>query len=167
MNSLIAAPFQEIQVSTLVEDLQLRYIKALDARNMQGWLDCFAGQACYICTTRENVEQNLPIAMMMDDTRERLEDRAKAVEKVWAGTFEDYRTRHFVQNLTLEETQGGKWIAESNFMVTYTTAKGNMQLLTAGVYVDEIAVDEGLARFISRQAVLDASVAPRYFVYPI
>lgn len=145
----------------------MRYIRSLDDRNMRGWLDCFAEQASYVCTTRENIEQDLPIAMMMDDTRERLEDRVKAVEKVWAGTFEDYCTRHFVQNLMYEQVSESLWVAESNFMVTYTTATGGMQLLAAGVYADEILVEGGLARLVSRKAVLDASVMPRYLVYPL
>ncbi|TAL75615.1 MAG: aromatic-ring-hydroxylating dioxygenase subunit beta [Burkholderiaceae bacterium] len=168
MSSLTFSLFQDgNQISTALNELQLSYMKSLDDQSMRGWLDCFAEQASYICTTRENVEQNLPIALMMDDTRARIEDRGRAVEKVWAGTFEDYRTRHFIQNLKYVEVSEGRWAAESNFMVTCTTTRGDIRLLAAGVYMDEIVLVGASAKFSSRKAVLDASTTPRYLVYPI
>ncbi len=150
-----------------LDALQLRYARALDAGDMRGWADCFAGEASYVCISRENIEQGLPVALMMDDTRARIEDRIKAVKEVWAGTFEDYRTRHFVQRLAGAPAAPGRWSMESNFMVAYTTAQGDARLLTVGTYLDEVVLEGNEAKLASRKAVLDTNVIPRYLVYPV
>jgi len=150
-----------------LDALHLRYARALDSGDMRAWADCFAREASYVCISRENVEQSLPVALMMDDTRARIEDRVKAVKEVWAGTFEEYLTRHFVQRMACAPAAGGRWSMESNFMIAYTTPQGEARLLTAGAYLDEIVLEGDEARLSSRKAVLDTSVIPRYLVYPV
>lgn len=150
-----------------LDALQLRYARALDNHDMRGWSSCFAGEASYVCISRENVEQGLPVAVMMDDTRARIEDRVKAVDEVWAGTFEDYQTRHFVQRLACTQIAAERWSMESDFMVTYTTGPGDTQVLAAGVYLDEVVFEGDEAKLASRKAVIDANATPRYLVYPI
>jgi len=49
-----------------LDALQVRYIEALDGRNMRAWAKCFSEEGSYICTTQESEEQNLPLALMMD-----------------------------------------------------------------------------------------------------
>jgi anthranilate 1,2-dioxygenase small subunit len=120
-----------------------------------------------VCTTRENEEQGLPVAMMLDDSRARIADRVKYVTRVWAGTFEEYRTRHFVQRLHCAGKGPSLYEVESQFMVAYTTARGQSELLVVGVYLDEVIVAGGRAKFRARKAVLDTVVIPRYLVYPI
>lgn len=150
-----------------LDALNLRYARALDRHDLRDWASCFAAKASYICISYENVEQGLPVALMMDDTRARIEDRIRAVEDVWAGTFEDYRTRHFVQRMTQTLIVHERWSMESNFLVAYTTAQGDTQMLTSGVYLDELVLERGEARLISRKAVLDSIATPRYLAYPI
>lgn len=150
-----------------LDALQLRYARALDNQDMLGWQSCFASEASYICKSRENVAQSLPIALMMDDSRARIEDRTKAVDQVWAGTFEDYQTRHLVQRASHAAISAERYAMESNFIVTYTTSRGDTQVLAAGVYVDEVLFEGDEAKFLSRLAVLDADATPRYLVYPI
>ncbi|MDB5668365.1 MAG: hypothetical protein JWL74_1315 [Alphaproteobacteria bacterium] len=147
--------------------LQAEYAGALDRRDMKGWLECFDSQGSYICITLENVSQGLALPVMMDDCPERLQDRVKFVSAVWAGTYEDYNTRHFVQRVSWRPAPGGLVAMTSNFLVTYTTAAGTSQILGSGVYEDEIIVGPGPLRFRSKKAILDAAIAPRYLVYPI
>lgn len=151
-----------------VDALQLRYADALDSKDMDAWVQCFDTQdASYICIPLENVQEELPLALMMDDSVARIRDRAKFVTKVWAGTFEDYSTRHFVQRLTVRPGAEGLVTVRSNFMVAYTTARGSSEILATGQYFDEIALPESGAVFRSRRAVLDTVTTPRYLVYPI
>src|SRR5437764_14991668 len=86
-------------VLTRLDELQMKYLAALDRHDLDAWLDCFAAEAGYACITRENHDAGLPVALMLDDTRTRLKDRVKFINEVWSGTFEDYATRHFVQRL--------------------------------------------------------------------
>ena len=101
------------------------YIAALDSKDMHGWLDTFAADGSYICIAAENEESGLPLALMMDDCHERLEDRVTYVTKVWAGTFEDYQTRHFVQRIACTPKGGDLYETVSNFTVFYTDSAGN------------------------------------------
>jgi anthranilate 1,2-dioxygenase small subunit len=150
-----------------VDTLQLKYVRALDRRNLPDWADCFGENGSYICLPRENEEQGLALAIMMDDSRERILDRVNYITKVWAGTFEDYTTRHFVQRLECSRALSGLVTAESNFMVAYTSARGRSEILVAGVYYDEVEIGARGAVFRSKRAVLDTVTTPRYLVYPV
>ena len=150
-----------------IDALQTSYIAALDSKDMPGWLDTFASDGSYVCIANENEESGLPLALMMDDCHERLEDRVTYVTKVWAGTFEDYQTRHFVQRIACTPKGGDLYETVSNFTVFYTDSAGNTGTLVCGRYVDQIVVGNGGAKLKSRRAVMDTNVAPRYIVYPI
>jgi anthranilate 1,2-dioxygenase small subunit len=149
-----------------VDALQNKYLAALDRHDMQAWLDCFAEQASYSCITRENVDADLPVAMMLDDTRERLQDRVKFVTEVWSGTFEDYATRHFVQRLECSQANGQLDVL-TNFMVSYTNRRGGSDILVTGVYEDAVVLGGSGPRFKAKRAVLDTVTTPRYLVYPV
>lgn len=134
---------------------------------MPGWASCFGEAGSYVCIARENEEQNLPLALMMDDNTDRIKDRVNYVTQVWAGTFEDYSTRHFVQRIECRKNGAALIAVESNFMITYTAGNGQSETLVAGVYLDEVIVTTHGAAFRSKRAVLDTVVTPRYLVYPV
>jgi 3-phenylpropionate/cinnamic acid dioxygenase small subunit len=151
-----------------VDELQTRYLDALDRHDMNAWRECFIGEdASYICISRENYDAGLPVALMMDDTQARLADRVKFITEVWSGTYEDYSTRHFVQRLRCQEKAGGRFFVISNFMVAYTDRRGRSELLVTGVYEDEIEIDAKGPFFKSKRAVLDTITTSRYLVYPV
>jgi anthranilate 1,2-dioxygenase small subunit len=150
-----------------IDELQMKYLAALDRQDMKGWLDCFAEEASYICISRENEDAGLPVAMMLDDTHARLKDRVKFIDEVWSGTYEAYSTRHFVQRLECKNADGTRLNVLSNFIVSYTNRRGGSDILVAGVYEDEIDLDGGTARFVKKKAIMDTVTTPRYLVYPI
>jgi 3-phenylpropionate/cinnamic acid dioxygenase small subunit len=159
-----------MEIEYAIDRLQARYIEALDGKRMQAWYETFAARpdSAYVCTSAENVAAKLPVALMLDDNRDRLADRVSFVEKVWAGTFQDYRTRHFVQRLGLEQTANGMYDVRTNFMVTFTPEEsGDSRLLVCGVYLDKVVSDGNELRFLEKTAVMDTIVLPRYVVYPI
>jgi 3-phenylpropionate/cinnamic acid dioxygenase small subunit len=150
-----------------VNDLQLQYAYALDRKDMNGWLACFAEDGSYLCQTRENYQDNLPIGFMWDDRYARLKDRVKTIDEVWAGTAEDYQPRHFVQCLSVNSGSDGVFEAISNFMVFYTTSRGDSRTLATGEYHDRVRIAGDRAQFIAKKAILDQITVPRYLVYPI
>ena len=107
--------------------------------------------------------------MMLDDCQARLKDRVTMVDDIWAGTFQDYRTRHFTQLVAADKNKDDLVDARTNFQVLYTPDEtGITEVLTVGVYEDRIVVPKsGDAKFLTRKAVLDTNVLPRYLVYPI
>lgn len=157
----------EASQETIIESLFRQYAHALDRHDMPGWLACFAEDGSYLCQTRENHEEGMPVGIMRDDGHARLRDRVKAVDKVWAGTAEEYRTRHFHQQLECTPLDGGMYEVVSNFVVYYTTNRGDCSILAAGQYLDRIRIRDGVGRFVSRRAILDQQVTPRYLVYPV
>ena len=152
----------------LVDDLQRRYVEALDHRDLNAWLDCFCQNAAssYFCISAENVENKLPIGLMYDDCRARLEDRVTFITKVWVGTYQPYRTRHFVQRIGACKRTGGQLHLVSNFSIAITPEGGTSSLLAVGQNADVIELDRGEPRFLSKRAVYDTTVLPRYIVYP-
>ena len=153
-----------------IDELQSRYIAALDSKKMSDWLATFsnAADASYICTTAENVENNLPLAWILDDNHARLEDRVTFITRVWAGTYTDYRTRHFVQRTACRDLGEGVHEVESNFMILYTPADtGRAEVFADGVYLDRILVNGDSAVFLSKKAITDTPVVQRYVVFPL
>jgi 3-phenylpropionate/cinnamic acid dioxygenase small subunit len=161
----------ELAYERAIDILQRRYAAALDAKDMQAWLDCFAPAAdsAYICTVAENLERGLELAFMYDDCYGRLQDRVTFVTDIWRGTFQDYRTRHFVERTVVRMSGERVFEVRSNFGVFYTPEDtGQTSVLAAGIYQDRVRVqDDGQAHFIAKQVIMDTSVMPRYLVYPL
>jgi 3-phenylpropionate/cinnamic acid dioxygenase small subunit len=155
---------------TLIDELQASYIDALDRKNLDRWLNSFAEDpdASYTCISRDNVERGLKVAMMLDDCRDRLIDRCTFIDKIWAGTFQDYRTRHFVQRVFAGRREDGLIDMRSHFSVLYTPDDtGISDLLVAGTYEDVIRIENDRGVFFSRNAITDTAVLPRYLVFPL
>lgn len=153
-----------------VDALQVRYIAALDAKEMSEWLATFSvvDEASYICTTAESVEANLPLALIMDDNHARLQDRVTYVEKIWAGTYAEYQTRHFIQRIACSAMQDNKFEVKTNFMVAYTPSEtGRVEFFTTGIYLDSVYIDTDSASFLSKKVITDAAVVERFMAYPI
>lgn len=149
-----------------IDNLQREYISALHRKDLGAWLACFSDRGGYELTTAENYAEGLPIALMLDDSPERLRDRIKYIERIWNGTFEDYTVRHFVQRLTASDTDG-RIDVQTSFMVSYVTNGGMPAILGTGVYHDQVQITVDGPRFDRKLAVLDAPVTPRYLVYPV
>jgi 3-phenylpropionate/cinnamic acid dioxygenase small subunit len=157
----------ELDVLAQIDALQNRYIAAVDGKDMAGWAGCFSERddASYICRSAENEDNGWTIALMYDDCRARIEDRIMFITKIWAGTFQDYRTRHFVQRVSCDR-EGGSWRVRSHFSIEYTLDPERTRTLAAGVYEDVVEIIGGEARFVSKKALYDTTILPQYIVYP-
>ena len=85
---------------------------------------------------------------------------------MWVGTYQPYRTRHFVQRIGEVTRDHGKLQVVSNFSIAITPEGGSSSLLAVGQYEDQIVLDRGEPRFLRKRAVYDTTVLPRYIVYP-
>ena len=150
-----------------IDQLQASYAKALDALDMEAWVANFSptrGQ--YELTTAENVKLGLPVGMMLDDCYERLQDRIKFVNEVWAQAVEHYQPRHLLYRSGCEQ-DGDGYRVTTNFSVFYTNAEGKSNLLVAGIYEDRVVEEKGELKFAAKRAIMDTSVPPRYLIYPV
>lgn len=151
-----------------LDDLQTRYILALDNKSMKEWASTFSERddASYICRSAENESMGYPIALMLDDCKARIKDRITFVTQIWKGTFQDYRTRHFTQRLSSEQEGENTFRMRTNFSIDYTFDPNASKTLATGVYEDLIVMEDGEPRFLSKRAVYDTTVLPQYIVYP-
>ena len=157
-------------IQSAIGEIQNAYIEALDNKDMSAWLATFdqRDDASYILTTLDNEQQGLPLGLMLDDCHARLEDRVTFITEIWAGTFQDYRTRHVVQQVACTAQADSTYELRSNFSVFYTpTDTGQSNVLACGIYLDRITLTSEGARFIAKKAVTDTSVLPQYLVYPL
>ena len=155
---------------SLIDELQLRYIDALDSRDMKAWLETFSAvpEASYICTTAESMAAHRAVALILDDCHGRLEDRVTFVNKVWQGTYQEYQTRHLIQRTRCGLAAPRRFEVRTNFIVAFTPSdSGSADILSTGVYLDQVVLDDAGAKFLSRRAVTDTSVLPHYIVYPL
>lgn len=159
---------EQQEVLTKLDALQNLYVAALDGKDMDGWLATFSQRddASYICRSAENESMGLPIALMLDDCRARLKDRITFVTKIWRGTFQDYRTRHFTQRLSCDRLTEDTFRLRSNFSIEYTLDPSATAILAAGAYEDVVVLEGDEARFLSKRAVYDTTILPQYIVYP-
>ena len=157
--------------TSAIDALHTAYVAALDQGDMAAWAATFASnEASYFCISAENDRRGLPLALMYDDCRGRIDDRVSFVTKVWVGTYQPYRTRHFIQRLSCESAGNNQYRVISGFMIMMTPEGGATTILTSGEYRDLIELqgegDKVRAVFRERRAVYDADVLPRYIVFP-
>ncbi len=154
--------------SAAIDALHAAYLAALDKGDMVAWAATFslAPEASYFCISTENDRRGLPLALMYDDCRGRIDDRVSFVTKVWVGTYQPYRTRHFIQRLSCESAGNNRYRVTSGFTIMMSAEGGTTAVLTSGEYRDLIEIQGDHAVFCERRAVYDADVLPRYIVFP-
>lgn len=150
-----------------IDRLQASYAGALDRLDMQAWLATFSREGKYELNSLENVKLGLPVGMMLDDCHERLQDRIRYVNEVWAQAVEHYQPRHLLYRVGCDPEQGGGYRVTTNFSVFHTNAEGKSDLLVVGHYDDLVVEQDDELRFASKRAIMDTAVPPRYLIYPI
>lgn len=150
-----------------VQDLLARYVEILDAKRLEEWPELFAAQASYMVTTRENEELGLPLAVVCDDTKDRIFDRVSIVREFWKDHFNDQTPRHILGSTVIEGGGASEFKAKTNFVVYLTKRIDGSTLLFPGEYLDTVGFEDGEIRFKAKRVVLDTPVLPDAFVYPL
>jgi anthranilate 1,2-dioxygenase small subunit len=150
-----------------VKSLLFDYVRCLDELRIPDWEDFFAEDAHYEVISRENVERDLPLAHVLDHTRARIHDRVTYVMEIWDGHYNAYWPRHILSE-PVETHANGVVKVDTPFALYLTEAgRTGSRLLAVGRYDDEICFEGGAPRFKRKRVILDTTVLPRYFVYPI
>lgn len=151
-----------------IENLNRDYICALDKLDMNKWLACFNKQeGTYKLISNENESNGFPIAFMLDDKYERLQDRVTQVTVIQEDSTEHYQTRHMTQLTSIVDLGNNRYQANYNFSIFYTqNLIEQTAILCVGRYEDIVLI-ENTASFIQRKAVIDTNVLPRYMAYPV
>jgi 3-phenylpropionate/cinnamic acid dioxygenase small subunit len=148
-----------------LQDLNARYVEAIDEGRFEDWPDFFMENCKYRITTAENVEQGLPLSIIYATSRAMLRDRVKALRE--ANIYEAQRYRHLLGPARIEHGADGTLHARTSFMVARIMHTGETALFASGTYRDRIVLDGETARFAERAVILDSRQIDTLLAIPL
>ena len=148
-----------------IDALYADYAEALDENQLERWPDLFVEECLYKVVPRENWERNLPIALMLCESRRMLQDRVTAVRKT--AVYAPRSFRHLIGQFRIQAETPERLRVTANYVVLQTLVDDLTRIQNAGKYVDLIVrAPEGL-RFKEKICVFDSVLVPNSLIYPI
>jgi 3-phenylpropionate/cinnamic acid dioxygenase small subunit len=148
-----------------VQDLNARYVHAIDENRLEEWPDFFAEDGRYRITTVENVERGLPLSIMSATSRAMMRDRINSLRN--ANVYESQRYRHAV-GTPLIEPGDGIVRAVTNFLVARIMHTGETTLFATGRYEDRIALaGDARPHFLEKTVILDSRQIDTLLAIPL
>ncbi|MGZ3408914.1 MAG: aromatic-ring-hydroxylating dioxygenase subunit beta [Xanthobacteraceae bacterium] len=154
-----------IELQFKIQDLNARYVEAIDDDRLESWPDFFRDNCTYKITTAENVAQGLPIGLMYATSRAMLRDRIKALRQ--ANVYEAQRYRHILAAPRLLGEESGLARARTNFIVARIMHTGETILFATGYYDDRIATDGAQALFAEKNVIIDSRQIDTLLAIPL
>jgi 3-phenylpropionate/cinnamic acid dioxygenase small subunit len=154
-----------IELMLKIQDLNARYVQAIDDDKLEAWPDFFTESGRYRITTAENVERGLPLGLIYATSRAMLRDRVRALRD--ANVYEAQRYRHVIGALLIEPAAGGTVRARTCFMVARIMHTGATMLFATGCYHDRVVVDDGDPRFAEKVVILDSRLVDTLLAVPL
>jgi anthranilate 1,2-dioxygenase small subunit/terephthalate 1,2-dioxygenase oxygenase component beta subunit len=155
----------KIERQLAVQDLNARYVEAIDEGRFEEWPDFFTDDCKYRITTAENVEQGLPLAVIYATSRAMLRDRVKALRE--ANVYEAQRYRHVLGPARLESAADGSIGVRTNFMVARIMHTGETALFATGRYLDRVVLAGEEACFAEKTVILDSRQIDTLLAIPL
>jgi anthranilate 1,2-dioxygenase small subunit len=156
-------------VRQAIEDLIHAYVHCIDDDALEDWPTLFASQCLYKVVPRENVDLNLPIAIMYCDSQGMLQDRVTAHRK--ANLFAAHFYRHLVSSIRVTGEDEGVYAVRSNYVVFRTAADavqyGVTEIYSAGAYYDKVVFENGAAKFKEKVVITDTCKISSLLVTPL
>ena len=146
-------------------DLMNDYCELIDSDRLEEWLDLFTEDASYTVIPRENVEQNLPAAIILCPNKNVLRDRISSLRN--ANEFNLHYDRHLVSSIRVRPHAENVWLVEANYAVFQTTLEGQSKLFSVGRYRDKIRLEGGTLRFCEKYVVVDTFSIPTLLATPL
>jgi 3-phenylpropionate/cinnamic acid dioxygenase small subunit len=154
-----------MELTLRVQDLNARYVEAIDDNKLEAWPDFFIEQGRYRVTTAENVERGLPLSMIYATSRAMLRDRVRSLRD--ANVYEAQRYRHVLGMPLVAASEGGTVEAQSSFLVARIMHTGETHLFATGRYRDRIVLEDGTARFAEKTVILDSRLIDTLLAIPL
>ncbi len=146
-----------------VHDLLETYGRLLDEDRLEEWVELFADGCRYEIVSRENREQNLPLSLMLCDSKDMLHDRIMSLRE--ANIYNIHRDCH-VLGLYRIETANGISVTVP-YSLFQSTAEGDTRLFSVGRYHLELVERDGALRVAQQVVVVDTGAIPTLLATPI
>jgi salicylate 5-hydroxylase small subunit len=148
-----------------IDALYADYAEALDDNELERWPDFFTEECLYKVVPRENWDRNLPIALMLCESKGMLRDRVTAVRNT--AVFAPRTFRHLIGQYRIREEAPERLRITANYVVFQTLVDDLTRIQNAGKYVDLVVkTPEGL-RFKEKICVFDSVLVPNSLIYPV
>ncbi|MFN4283200.1 MAG: aromatic-ring-hydroxylating dioxygenase subunit beta [Alphaproteobacteria bacterium] len=148
-----------------IEEFNTAYADCLDDGDLNDWVGFFTPDCIYKVLPRENLEQNLPLAVIYAEGHGGLTDRIVGVTKTTV--FRKRYLRHFIANTRIRNVDGDNVRAEANYQVLETLPEEYTKILNAGRYIDHFVRVDGALKLKERLCVYDSEMVPATIVYPL
>jgi 3-phenylpropionate/cinnamic acid dioxygenase small subunit len=155
----------DIERHFAVQDLNARYVEAIDEGRFEAWPDFFLDDGKYRVTTADNVEQGLPLSIIHATSRAMLRDRVKALRE--ANIYEAQRYRHILGPPRVEPADDGSLRVRTGFIVARIMHTGETTLFVTGSYRDRVVLTGDAARFAEKTVILDSRQIDTLLAIPL
>lgn len=168
MSSAIAVagnPLVPAATRDAVARLMMQYVHAIDNDELERWPRFFTEKCLYQIVPRSEFELGRPIGIWFCDNRGMLEDRVSSIREV--NVYEPHVYRHVIGPTEILGLEGDAYRTQTSYVVVRTMHDGEMQIFSAGRYVDEIVCDGEGALLRKRTVVTDSARFDTLLVIPL
>ena len=155
----------DLALRARLADLYCAYDDVLNDGVLERWPDLFTAACVYKVIPRENVEQNLPIALIYCESRDMLMDRVVALRET--ALYAPRITRRVTSGICLRAIEPDGLRLTASFAVFQTMQDQPSELFLCGRSQDRVVDDAGTLRFAERLRIYDSTIVPTSLVYPI
>jgi anthranilate 1,2-dioxygenase small subunit len=155
----------EIVLRLEMQDLQDRYMAAIDNDKLEDWPGFFVEDCLYEIIPKENADAGLPIPLIVCDNAAMLRDRVISLRH--ANIYAQPHYRHFLSGLSCRRIDDARVEMSASYLVINTTTAGESGVYQAGRYEDVAVKTENGWRFKSKRAIYDTSRVQTLLAYPI
>jgi anthranilate 1,2-dioxygenase small subunit len=150
-----------------VQNLNARYVEAIDDNKLEAWPDFFTANGRYRVTTADNFEKGLPLALIYATSRAMLRDRVRSLRD--ANVYEAQRYRHLIGPALVRVQEGSEVRAQTSFMVARIMHTGESTLFATGRYLDHVILDAAGAgaHFAEKVVILDSRLIDTLLAIPL
>ena len=155
----------ETSIREAADELMHEYAERIDADRLEAWLELFTEDASYRILPRENVDQNLPAAIMFCSNKNMLRDRVASLRN--ANEYNLHYDRHLVSAVRIKPHAAGLWALSANYAVFQTTLEGQSRLFSVGRYDDKVTMEGGRLLFREKTVIVDTFSVPTLLATPL
>jgi 3-phenylpropionate/cinnamic acid dioxygenase small subunit len=157
-----------IELQFEVQNLNARYVEAIDDNRLEAWPDFFVPDGRYRITTADNFDKGLPLALIYATSRAMLRDRVRSLRD--ANVYEAQRYRHLIGPAVIREHDGREVHAQTSFMVTRIMHTGESMLFATGRYRDHMVLGAAEGEgpyFVEKIVILDSRLIDTLLAIPL
>ncbi len=154
-----------MQLHYEIEQLLAAYAALIDADRLEEWLDLFDEDSQYEIIARENVEQNLPLSLMLCDNKDMLRDRVMSLRK--ANIYNIHVDCHVLSLLRITSAAEDRCSADASFALFQSNQEGESRLFSVGRYEIEAKPSAQGWRLRKMRVVVDTGAVLTLLATPI